>query len=54
MKKLIFLLSSLAFFSFFTATKVQAEQSFPSPESSVVYDLNQGGLQQFEVENDLG
>ncbi|MBC9825616.1 hypothetical protein GLO26_07235 [Carnobacterium inhibens] len=54
LKKLIFLLSSLAFFSFFTATKVQAEESFPSPESSVFYDLNQGGLQQFEVENDLG
>lgn len=54
MKKIIFLLGCFTFFSFVTTTKVHAEENFPVPDNSVVYDIEQGGLQQFEVEGDLG
>ncbi|MFL2106155.1 DUF5626 family protein [Desemzia sp. FAM 23991] len=54
MKKIVFLLNCVTFFSLVTTTKVHAEETFPSPYNSVFYDINQGGMQQFEVEGDLG
>ncbi|MBM6615812.1 DUF5626 family protein [Desemzia sp. RIT804] len=54
MKKIVFLLGCLTFFSFVVTTKVYAEEASPSPDNSVIYDIDQGGLQQFEVEDDLG
>lgn len=54
MKKIVFILGFFTFFSLSTTIKAHAEESFPSPENSVVYDIEKGGLQQFEVEGDLG
>ncbi len=54
MKKIIFILGCFTLFSFVTTTKVHAEENFPVPDNSVVYDIEQGGFQQFEVEDDQG
>ena len=54
LKKIFFILGCFAFFSFITTTKVRAEGNFPLPENSVVYDMKQGGIQQFNVEDDQG
>lgn len=53
MKKLVFILGCFIFLSF-SATEVQAEEIFPSTENSAIYDLEQGGLQQFDVVDDFG
>lgn len=54
MKKTVFLLGCFTFFSFIATTKVHAEENVPLPENSVVYDMKQGGVQQFEVEDNQG
>ncbi|MER2041527.1 DUF5626 family protein [Desemzia incerta] len=54
MKKIFFLLGCMSFFSFIITPKVYAGEAFSLPDNSVVYDIDQGGSQQFEVEDDLG
>lgn len=54
LKKIVFLLGCFTFFSFITTTKVHAEENFPVPDNNVVYDIDQGGLQQFQVEDNQG
>lgn len=53
MKKLITVLGLIAFFNTGIIT-AKAEEPLLSIENTIFYDLNQGGLQQFEVEDDLG
>ena len=54
MKKIVFLLGCVTAFSLIITTKVYAEETFSLPYKSVVYDIGEGGVQQFEVEDDLG
>ncbi|AEB28853.1 hypothetical protein, DUF2807 family [Carnobacterium sp. 17-4] len=54
LKKIVFLLGWFTFFSFITTAKVHAEENVSSLEDSVVYDMKQGGVKQFEVEDDQG
>lgn len=54
LKKLIFIFSFFTVFSFVATTKVHAGEDFSVLENSVSYNLEQGGLQQFEVENEFG
>lgn len=53
MKKLVFILGCFTIFCF-GAKDVQAVETTALSENRVIYDLDQGGLQQFDVENDLG
>ncbi|WP_407371663.1 DUF5626 family protein [Carnobacterium sp.] len=53
MKKLVFILGCFTIFCF-GAKDVQAADTTALTENTVSYDLEKGGLQQFEVENDLG
>ncbi|EDP67192.1 hypothetical protein CAT7_03569 [Carnobacterium sp. AT7] len=49
MKKIIFALSFFTIFTLNSTTKVQAEELLTTPVNSVSYDIDQGGLQEFEV-----
>ena len=53
MKKIIFALSFFTIFSLNSTTKVQAEELLTTPVNSVSYDIDQGGLQEFEVGDSL-
>lgn len=53
LKKLVFILGCFTIFCF-GAKEAQAAETIAQTENTVIYDLEQGGLQQFEVENDLG
>lgn len=55
MKKILFALGCLFFVNLGATTEVKAEEiSLPSANQEVLYDINQGGLQQFEVTDDSG
>ncbi|MER2174883.1 MAG: DUF5626 family protein [Carnobacterium sp.] len=53
MKKLVFILGCFTIFCF-GAKDVQAAETIAPTENTVIYDVEQSGSQQFEVENDLG
>ena len=53
MKKLVFILGCFTVFCF-GAKDVQAADTTALIHNAIIYNLEQGGLQQFEVENDLG
>lgn len=55
MKKIVFILGCFIFVHLGFAIEVHAEETVPSTETdTVIYSVEQGGLQKFEIEDDFG